>query len=66
MCFARSLKKGSEEKLDGSLRQEKKAGEGVLGKGITEKFFHREGKEPVEMERLKMCIRGSEIVKQWI
>ena len=28
---------------------------------MTEAFFHREGKEPVDMERLKMCIRGSEI-----
>ena len=33
----------------------------VLGMGMTKDFFHWDGKEPVEMERLKMCDRGSEI-----
>ena len=30
------------------------AGE-VLGMGMTKDLFHWDGKEPVEMERLKMC-----------
>uniref|UniRef100_A0A1X7T0J4 Uncharacterized protein n=1 Tax=Amphimedon queenslandica TaxID=400682 RepID=A0A1X7T0J4_AMPQE len=33
----------------------------VLGIGITQETFQGEGKELVEMERLKICFNGSEI-----
>uniref|UniRef100_A0A1X7VVN4 Uncharacterized protein n=1 Tax=Amphimedon queenslandica TaxID=400682 RepID=A0A1X7VVN4_AMPQE len=36
-------------------------GREVLGIRITQEFFQGEGKEPVEVERLKISLRGSEI-----
>ena len=60
MCFSRSLEIRFRREIGRKSEAIEEGGE-VLGIGITEEFFHREGKEPVEMERLKMCIKGSEI-----
>uniref|UniRef100_A0A1X7TDA2 Uncharacterized protein n=1 Tax=Amphimedon queenslandica TaxID=400682 RepID=A0A1X7TDA2_AMPQE len=59
-CFSRSLEIRSRREIGWrSVGAEK--GEDVLGIGITQEIFQGEGKEPVEMERLKICFNGSEI-----
>ena len=59
-CLSRSLEIRLRREIGRKSEGDEEGGE-VLGIGMTQEFFQGEGKEPVEIERLKISLRGSEI-----
>ena len=59
-CLLRSLEIKLRREIGRKSEGDEEGGE-VLGIGMTQEFFQGEGKEPVEIERLKISLRGSEI-----
>uniref|UniRef100_A0A1X7T9D1 Uncharacterized protein n=1 Tax=Amphimedon queenslandica TaxID=400682 RepID=A0A1X7T9D1_AMPQE len=60
MCLSRSLGIRLRREIGRKSDGNEEGGE-VLGIGMPQEFFQGEGKEPVEIERLKISLRGLEI-----